>query len=94
MSNLARRFYVSGRVQGVYFRASARAKAQELGISGYAQNLPDGRVEVLGIGSAAALDALAAWLWQGPPAAHVKDVASASVDPDAVSEHRSGFASR
>ncbi|MFL6576710.1 MAG: acylphosphatase, partial [Povalibacter sp.] len=44
---VARRCFVSGRVQGVYYRASARQKAIELGVSGYASNLEDGRVEVL-----------------------------------------------
>lgn len=63
------RFLVSGRVQGVFFRAGTREKAVALGIDGHAVNLPDGRVEVLAIGDAAALDGLERWLWQGPPTA-------------------------
>ena len=43
----AARFFVSGRVQGVFFRASAKHQAQVLGLRGYARNLDDGRVEVL-----------------------------------------------
>ncbi|GAB3780711.1 acylphosphatase [Dyella agri] len=70
----AARFLVSGRVQGVFFRASAREQALALGIEGQAVNLPDGRVEVLAVGDAAAVDALERWLWQGPPAARVDAV--------------------
>jgi acylphosphatase len=68
------RFLVSGRVQGVFFRASARAEAERLGLSGYAKNLADGRVEVLACGEEAALAQLEAWLWRGPPAAEVAAV--------------------
>ncbi len=65
------RFIVSGRVQGVFYRASTREQALALGISGYAENRADGTVEVLAGGSVAALDALECWLQQGPPAAEV-----------------------
>ena len=65
---------MSGRVQGVFYRASTRQRAQELGCRGYARNLPDGRVEVLAVGEPAAVHALIEWLRQGPPAAHVTDV--------------------
>jgi acylphosphatase len=70
-----RRFVVSGRVQGVWFRASTRQQAEQLGLSGHAVNLPDGRVEVVACGSEAAVEALAAWLWRGPELASVTDVA-------------------
>jgi len=73
-ARIARRCWVSGRVQGVYFRASARQQAVRLGVNGYARNLPDGRVEVLMIGPTAATQALIAWLWQGPPSAAVTHV--------------------
>ena len=69
-----RLFTVSGRVQGVFFRASTAREAKKLGLTGHAINLPDGRVEVLACGSAAALDNLAAWLAHGPPAAKVLGV--------------------
>jgi acylphosphatase len=69
------RFFVHGRVQGVFFRASAREQALRLGLSGHARNLPDGRVEVVASGSAEALDELDAWLQHGPPAARVETVA-------------------
>jgi acylphosphatase len=68
------RCLVSGRVQGVYFRASARDQAQRLGVSGYARNLPDGRVEVLACGPQHALSVFKAWLHRGPTAAHVTSV--------------------
>lgn len=70
------RFTVSGRVQGVFFRASAAREAARLGIRGHAINLPDGRVEVLAIGSAAAVEELHRWLQHGPPAARVVTVES------------------
>lgn len=68
------RFFVSGRVQGVFFRASARQQALRLGLRGYARNLSDGRVEVVACGTAEAVSELEQWLWQGPPAAQVDEV--------------------
>jgi len=70
----AARFLVSGRVQGVSFRAYTQARARELGLAGHARNLPDGRVEVFAEGAPAAIDALAEWLWQGSPGARVSGV--------------------
>ena len=74
---------VSGRVQGVFYRASTRQKALELGVTGYARNLPDGRVEVLACGESAAVDALCEWLWQGPPHAVVSMVSCATQEMNA-----------
>ena len=68
------RFIVSGRVQGVGYRASARMQALQLGLCGHALNRPDGSVEVLASGAAEALDALQRWLQRGPPAARVEAV--------------------
>lgn len=68
------KFLVSGKVQGVFFRASVRREALELRLSGYATNLADGRVEVLACGDGAALDRLEEWLAHGPPAARVDEV--------------------
>jgi acylphosphatase len=70
----AARFIVSGKVQGVFFRASVREEALRLGLRGCAKNLPDGRVEVIAAGDGAALEDLAAWLRQGPPMARVEDL--------------------
>jgi len=70
----ARRFLVSGKVQGVFFRASTARMAEQLGLRGYARNLPDGRVEVLAVGSPTALAELGGWLGQGPSRAQVTEV--------------------
>jgi acylphosphatase len=85
-----RRFLVSGRVQGVWFRASTRERAQELGLKGRAVNLADGRVEVIACGEPAALDALAAWLWHGPEMASVEDVVSEQVTEQRLSGFHAG----
>ena len=68
------RFIVSGKVQGVFFRASAREQAQRLDITGHARNLDDGTVEVIAYGDAANIEALERWLQKGPAAAHVDRV--------------------
>jgi acylphosphatase len=81
---ICRRSLVSGRVQGVFYRATCVCKAQELGITGHARNLPDGRVEVLACGEAAAVTAFVAWLWEGSAAAKVSAVESADVDPASI----------
>ena len=78
------RFLVSGHVQGVFFRASTRDTAQALGLAGYARNLDDGRVEVVAQGSEDAIEALRAWLHDGPPQARVDQVERASGTPDDV----------
>ncbi|NLG58985.1 MAG: acylphosphatase [Gammaproteobacteria bacterium] len=82
----AARFLVSGRVQGVFFRASTRTRARELGLRGHALNLPDGRVEVLAAGLPDALEALAEWLRQGPPGARVEAVERTPAAPGDVGE--------
>lgn len=69
-----RRCLVSGRVQGVFFRASTRYEALALGLTGRAVNLPDGRVEVIACGAEDALDSLCRWLESGPPEASVTSV--------------------
>jgi acylphosphatase len=71
---LCRRCLVSGHVQGVFYRASTREHALTLGVTGYARNLRDGRVEVLACGSPEAVAALCRWLSAGPPGARVSDV--------------------
>jgi len=76
------RCYVSGRVQGVFFRASARHEAERLGIRGYARNLPDGRVEVLACGAKPLVEELCAWLLKGPAQAQVSNVSCELADDD------------
>jgi acylphosphatase len=68
------KFSVIGRVQGVFFRASAREEAVRLGLTGYARNLADGSVEVLACGEEPALAELERWLHTGPPSARVDAV--------------------
>jgi acylphosphatase len=82
----AARFLVSGRVQGVAFRAYTRAQANVLALRGYARNLADGRVEVLAIGDTEAIERLAGWLQHGPPLARVDAVVRESIAEDAATE--------
>ena len=70
----AKRWLVSGRVQGVGFRYFVQAKATELGLSGWTRNLDDGRVEVYATGPAEKLSDLAAALHIGPRMADVRGV--------------------
>jgi acylphosphatase len=69
-----RRFLVSGRVQGVAYRAFTRMHADALGLSGWAANLRDGRVEVVAMGDAARIETLLERLREGPPAARVTSI--------------------
>ena len=91
---IARRAFVSGRVQGVYFRASTRDRARKLGVTGYARNLTDGRVEVLACGPIAAVEQLCAWLRQGPPAARVDEVVVDAVSPQELPQRPAAFTAR
>jgi len=81
---VCKRCLVSGRVQGVFYRASTAERASAWGVTGYARNLPDGRVEVLACGEEAAVGALCEWLRQGPPAAKVAAVEVVDVQVDEV----------
>jgi acylphosphatase len=71
---VCREFIITGRVQGVFFRASTRDVATPLGIKGHAINLEDGTVEVRACGDDAAVEQLRDWLSQGPRQASVTDV--------------------
>ena len=89
---ICRRSFVSGRVQGVFYRATCVRKAISLGLRGYARNLADGRVEVLACGDEGALTEFVAWLWEGSPASKVTDVATEHADP-ADAQRTTGFTS-
>ena len=65
---------ISGRVQGVSYRAYTQREAMQLGLTGWVRNCPDGRVELEAEGEEAALQQLLAWCRQGPPAAIVAEV--------------------
>ncbi|MDW5375559.1 acylphosphatase [Halomonas sp. HP20-15] len=82
--------YVSGQVQGVSYRAAVQERALTTKVTGYARNLPDGRVEVLLCGDRDAVNALTQWLWQGPPAARVAHVELQRVEW----RDRTGFVTR
>ncbi len=73
MPKLCMRCYISGKVQGVWFRASAKEQADKLGINGWARNLPDGRVEVFACGDERQLEFFYAWLKHGPQLANVTE---------------------
>lgn len=81
----AARFLVSGKVQGVFFRASTGEQARSLGLRGHARNLDDGRVEVLAVGDDAAIEALSGWLRHGPPSARVERVERTGAAEDEAS---------
>jgi len=85
----ARRFVVSGRVQGVGYRYFAANVAEQLGLSGYVKNLPDGRVEAYAIGSVGQLGNFAQELRRGPTLASVTEVSE--VEAEILSGYRSGF---
>ncbi|MET4581198.1 acylphosphatase [Conyzicola nivalis] len=76
-----RRAVVSGVVQGVGFRWSARAEAQRLGVTGFARNRPDATVEVEAEGPPAAVAAFVSWLKKGPPSARVSSVELSDLSP-------------
>lgn len=78
---IRKQFIVSGKVQGVWFRASTREQALILGLSGYAGNLADGSVKVEAQGEAGAVGKLEQWLQRGPPLAKVIQVESIELEP-------------
>ncbi|MGH8293972.1 MAG: acylphosphatase [Steroidobacteraceae bacterium] len=71
---ICKKCLVSGRVQGVFYRGAAAQRARELGVRGYARNLPDGRVEVLACGEEEAAQTFVSWLWTGSSASKVTAV--------------------
>jgi acylphosphatase len=75
MANLARaQVLISGRVQGVFYRASTRDQAAARGLTGWVRNLPDGRVAALFEGDREKIEGMLAWCRQGPPYAAVDEV--------------------
>ena len=78
------RLLISGRVQGVCFRAYARDEARRLGLRGWVRNLPDGRVEAMVQGDPARVGTFEAWCQQGPSHARVREVEVVEEATDAV----------
>ena len=74
MARIARSIRVTGRVQGVFFRAWTKQQADQLGVTGWVRNLPDGAVEALVQGEETAVAEMIARLHSGPPAATVERV--------------------
>jgi acylphosphatase len=85
-----KRIVVTGRVQGVFFRDSARQEASRLGISGSARNLSDGTVEVIAEGDSGAVDQLIEWCRSGPSHADVTDVDVMEEEPQGASGFSTG----
>ncbi|RMG60612.1 MAG: acylphosphatase [Deltaproteobacteria bacterium] len=75
---------VSGRVQGVWFRASTKEAADRVGARGWVRNLPDGRVEALIQGSEEQVRAVIDFMKVGPPGARVEDIQVVWKEPDQV----------
>ena len=76
--------HVTGRVQGVYYRASTRDAAQDRGVSGWVRNLADGRVEAVFEGPRDAVDAMVEWCHNGSPGASVETVDVVHEDPEGL----------
>jgi len=77
----ARRYRVTGKVQGVWYRASAQRQARALKLTGYARNLEDGAVEVLACGPEPAVREFIGWLWVGSPQSQVSGVLETALPP-------------
>jgi acylphosphatase len=90
---ICKKCLVGGRVQGVFYRATAARRAQDLGVSGYARNLADGRVEVLACGEGAAVSAFVKWLWIGSSGCRVTSVEVTDAAVDAL-QRSAGFHSQ
>lgn len=82
------RVVVSGRVQGVFFRASTRDTAVRYGVNGFVRNLPDGRVEAVLQGDRSAVEKVIAFMREGPPGAWVE---RADIEWRPLSEAWNGF---
>lgn len=81
---ICKRALVGGRVQGVFYRATAAREAASLGLEGYARNLPDGRVEVLACGEEQSVEEFLRWLWVGSNASRVDTVEVVNVTGEVV----------
>ncbi len=76
--------WISGQVQGVFYRGATQAQAQQRGVNGWVRNLADGRVEACFEGSPAQVAAMIDWCHQGPPAAIVSQVQVQYETPTAI----------
>jgi len=76
--------FVSGRVQGVYYRATTRETARERGIDGWVRNLEDGRVEAVFEGDGEAVEGMVEWCHTGSPRAEVEAVEVTYGEPEGI----------
>ncbi len=72
---------ITGRVQGVWFRASTQETADNLGIKGWVRNLPDLSVEVDAIGETDVIEQFIQWCYKGPPGARIKNIEIKELEP-------------
>ena len=83
MDEIRVHLYISGRVQGVYYRRDAKREATRLGLTGWVKNLPDRRVEIVVEGKEKIVEKFIRWCWKGPAMAIVRGI-------DEVKEHPTG----
>jgi len=83
--------FISGRVQGVFYRANTKNKAEQLGVNGWVKNLSDGRVEAFFQGDEKTVDSMISWCKNGPPNAEVTNV---DIKKELVTETLEGFVIR
>ena len=84
MSETRAHVFVTGRVQGVYYRATTRETARERGVSGWVRNLVDGRVEAVFEGDRYVVESMVEWCHEGSPRARVDDVAVEYDEPSGL----------
>ena len=87
---ICKRYFVSGRVQGVFYRSSTMQQAKQLGLHGWVRNLSDGRVETLACGEIDKLDDFEKWLEIGPQFAKVTNIIGIDETVDACDNEHSG----
>lgn len=85
MQVIRKRIVVSGRVQGVWFRASTRLAALDIGVSGWVRNLPDGSVEAVFEGIPEAVERAVEWARRGPERASVTSLQEFAENPEGLS---------
>jgi acylphosphatase len=85
---IRKRVVVYGRVQGVFFRDTARRMAQSRGLGGWVRNAPEGTVEAVFEGEVEAVDSMVRWCAEGPRGAVVKQVEVTDEEPEGLTEFR------
>ena len=84
MDNVRKHVVITGRVQGVWFRARTQEEAESLGVTGWVRNLPDGSVEAVFEGEVSAVAAVVKWCGKGPPHAIVDSVSALDESPQGL----------